>query len=84
MLSAIYGPVVGAIQKVWMLIKQGGKSLKEAIDYVKKPENRKKSFGVLMLEIGKIVTAGLTAAGALVLGEVIEKSLIIMSVHTHG
>ena len=79
-LSAIYGPVVGAIQKVWMLIKQGGKSLKEAIDYVKKPENRKKSFGVLMLEIGKIVTAGLTAAGALVLGEVIEKSLMTVPV----
>ena len=65
---------------VWMLIKQGGKSLKEAIDYVKKPENRKKSFGVLMLEIGKIVTAGLTAAGALVLGEVIEKSLMTVPV----
>lgn len=79
-LSAIYGPVVGAIQKVWMLIKQGGKSLKEAIDYVKKPENRKKSFGVLMLEIGKIVTAGITAAGALVLGEVIEKSLMTVPV----
>ena len=79
-LSAIYGPVVGAIQKVWMLIKQGGKSLKEAIDYVKKPENRKKSFGVLMLEIGKIVTAGLTAAGALVLGEVIEKSLMTVPI----
>ena len=79
-LSAIYGPVVSAIQKVWMLIKQGGKSLKEAIDYVKKPENRKKSFGVLMLEIGKIVTAGLTAAGALVLGEVIEKSLMTVPV----
>lgn len=79
-LSAIYGPVVGAVQKVWMLIKQGGKSLKEAMDYVKKPENRKKSFGVLMLEIGKIVTAGLTAAGALVLGEVIEKSLMTVPV----
>lgn len=79
-LSAIYGPVVGAIQKVWVLIKQGGKTIKEAIDYVKKPENRKKSFGVLMLEIGKIVTTGLTAAGALVLGEVIEKGLMAFPV----
>lgn len=75
-LTAICGPVVGAIQKVWMIIKQGGKSVKEAIDYVKRPENRNKSHGILMLEIGKIVTSGLSAIGALVLGEVIEKGLM--------
>lgn len=75
-LSAIFGPVVSAIQKVWTIIKQGGRSVKEAIDYVKSPENRKKSFGVLMLEVGKIVMTGLTAVGALVLGEVIEKGLM--------
>lgn len=75
-LSAIFGPVVSAIQKIWTLIKQGGRSVKEAIDYVKKPENRKKSFGVLMLEVGKIIMVGLTAMGALVLGEVIEKGLM--------
>jgi ABC-type protease/lipase transport system, ATPase and permease components len=79
-LSAIFGPVVGAIQKIWALIKQGGKSVKEAIDYVKAPENRRKSFGVLMLEVGKIVMAGLTAMGALVLGEVIEKALMTFPV----
>lgn len=79
-LSAIFGPVVSAIQKVWTLIKQGGKSVKEAIDYVKSPENRKKSFGILMLEIGKIVMTGLTGMGALVLGEVIEKGLMTFPV----
>lgn len=79
-LSAIFGPVVSAIQKIWALIKQGGKSIKEAIDYVKAPENRRKSFGVLMLEIGKIVMTGLTAMGALVLGEVIEKALMTFPV----
>lgn len=79
-LSAIFGPVVSAIQKIWTLIKQGGKSVKEAIDYVKAPENRKKSFGVLMLEVGKIVMTGLTAMGALVLGEVIEKALMTFPV----
>ena len=79
-LSAIFGPVVGAIQKIWTLIKQGGKSVKEAIDYVKAPENRRKSFGVLMLEVGKIVMTGLTAMGALVLGEVIEKALMTFPV----
>lgn len=75
-LSAIYGPVVSSIQKVWSLIKQGGKSVKEAINYVKAPENRKKSFSVLMLEIGKIIMTGITGMGALVLGEVIEKGLM--------
>lgn len=79
-LSAIFGPVVSAIQKIWTMIKQGGKSVKEAIDYVKAPENRGKSFGVLMLEVGKIVMAGLTAMGALVLGEVIEKALMTFPV----
>jgi len=73
--TAIIGPVVGTIKKAWMFLKQGAKSLKEAIDYIKNPMNKDKSIGVLMLEVGKIVTAGLTAAGAIVLGEVIEKSL---------
>lgn len=75
-LNAIFGPVVSAIQKIWALIKQGGKSVKEAIDYVKAPENRGKSFGILMLEVGKIIMTGLTAMGALALGEVIEKGLL--------
>lgn len=79
-LTAILGPVVSTIQKIWMLLKQGGKSVKEAISYVRKPENRKKSFGVLMLEVGKIVMAGLTAMGALVLGDVIEKALMAFPV----
>jgi len=79
-LSAIFGPVVSAIQKIWTLIKQGGKSVKEAIEYVKKPENHKKSFGILMLEVGKIVMSGLTAMGALVLGDVIEKGLMAFPV----
>lgn len=79
-LGAIFGPIVSTIQKIWTLIKQGGKSVKKAIDYVKAPENRRKSFGVLMLEIGKIVMTGLTAIGALVLGEVIEKALMAFPV----
>lgn len=79
-LGAIFGPIVSTIQKIWTLIKQGGESVKKAIDYVKAPENRRKSFGVLMLEIGKIVMTGLTAIGALVLGEVIEKALMAFPV----
>lgn len=54
----------------------GWSSLLNAISYISDPENRKKPFGILMLEIGKIVVAGLSGAGALFLGEVIEKKLM--------
>lgn len=74
--TAIFGPVVNTITKVVTLLKQGWKSLKDAIAYIKNPENKGKPIGILLLEIGKIVMAGLTAAGAIVLGEVIEKALI--------
>jgi len=74
--TAIWGPIVGLLKKAFIFLKQGYKSLKEAIDYIRKPENREKSFSVLMLEVGKIVIAGLAAGGAIVLGEVIEKTLI--------
>lgn len=79
-LYAICGPVVGTIQKIWTLIKQGAASVKEAILYIKNPENRQKSFGVMMLEIGKIIMTGLTATGALVLGDVIEKGLMMIPI----
>ena len=59
-----------------MILKQGWKSLKEAFNYMKNPENRKKPIGILLLEVGKIVIASLSAIGAIVLGEVIEKSLM--------
>ena len=74
--TSIVGPVVATLQKAWVLIKEGGKTVKEAIAYISKPENQKKSFSTLMVEVGKIIVAGLTAMGALVLGEVIEKSLM--------
>ncbi len=74
--TAIFGPVVNTIMKAINLIKQGWKSLKDAIAYIKNPKNKGKPIGILMLEVGKIVIAGLTAAGAIVLGEVIEKGLI--------
>ena len=75
--TAIFGPVINTIKKVWTLLKQGWKSLKEAIAYIKSPESKGKPIGLLILEIGKIVMAGLSAAGAIVLGEVIEKLIAI-------
>lgn len=74
--TAMFGPVVNTIMKAVTLLKQGWKSLKDAIAYIKNPENKGKPIGILILEVGKIVMAGLTAAGAIVLGEVIEKALI--------
>lgn len=75
--TAIIGPIFGTIKKVWMLLKQGWKSLKNAINYIKSPENKGKPISSLLLETGKIIIAGLTGAGALVLSEAIEKSLIL-------
>lgn len=74
--TAIYGPVIGMIKKAWIFLKQGYRSLKDAIQYIKDKKNRNKPFSILMLEVGKIVIAGLTAGGAIVLSEVIEKSLL--------
>ena len=74
--SAIFGPVINTIKKIGILLKKGWQSLKEAIAYIKKPENKGKPIGILIAEISKIVMAGLAATGAIVLGEVIEKALI--------
>ena len=74
--TAIIGPIVGTIKKVWIFIKQGWRSLKQGIDYLKDPANRNKPLDILMLELGKIFITGLTAGGAILLGEVIEKSLL--------
>ncbi len=80
--NAIIGPVFGTIKKVWMLLKQGWSSLKNAVNYIKDPANKGKPVGILLLEVGKIVIAGLTGAGALVLGEVIEKGLMTIPIFT--
>lgn len=74
-LSAIFGPVVSTIKKIWTLLKQGLKSLKEAIQYLRNPENKGLSSTVLALEVAKIVTAGAVAAEAIVLSELVEVGL---------
>ncbi|MEK3865854.1 cation diffusion facilitator family transporter [Paenibacillus sp. FSL H7-0716] len=78
--TAILGPIVRTIKKVWTMLKQGWNSFKEAIAYLKSPDNKHKPVGRLILETGKIVIAGLSAAGALVLGEVIEKGLMLVPI----
>lgn len=78
--TAIWGPIVGTIKKVWIMLKQGWSSLKNAIAYIKDPANKGKSIGRLMMEVGKIVIAGMTGIGAMVLGEVIEKGLMTIPI----
>lgn len=78
--SAIWGPIVSTIKKVWIMLKQGWSSLKEAVAYIRDPENKGKPIGILMMEIGKIVITGVSATGAIALGEVIEDALIAIPV----
>ena len=75
-LTAIYGPIVATIKKVWILLKQGWKSLKDAVNYLNNPDNQNQPLSIRLLETGKIVMAGLSAVSAIVLGEIIEKSLM--------
>ena len=74
--TSILGPVVGTFMQVWTFIQQGWRSLTDAIDYLKNPENKNKSTSVKMLEIGKIIVAGVTAAGAIVLSSAIGATLL--------
>ena len=73
--SAIVGPVINTFLKAWTFIHQGWRSLKEAIDYLNNPDNKEKSVQIMILEVGKIVVAGLSATGAIVLGETLGASL---------
>lgn len=78
--TAIIGPIVGTIKKVWIMLKQGWSSLKNAIAYIKDPANKGKPIGRLIMEVGKIVIAGMTGIGAMLLGEVIEKGLMTIPI----
>ena len=72
---SIFNPISRIFKNAWTILKQGWRSLKEAFNYIKNPENRKKPIEILLLEIGKIVIAGISAVGAIALGEVIELAL---------
>ena len=74
--TAVIGPVVGMIKKAWIFLNQRYKSVKQAIDFLKNPSNKNMPLSIKMMEVGKIVIAGLTAGGAIILSEVIEKGLM--------
>lgn len=75
-ITTIVTEVSDKIKKFWLFLKQGFKSLKEVVDYIMAPENKNKPFDILVLEVGKILVAGLSVAGAIALNEVIENALL--------
>ncbi len=72
----IFGPIVSTFRKLASLIKQGVSSVLEAVRYLNDKENRNKPFSIKVAQVGKIITAGLVAGGAIFLGELFEKFLI--------
>lgn len=74
--TEIFGPIVSLFKKIGSLIKVGISSLIDAIKYLKAKENRNKPFSIKVAQVGKIITAGLVAGGAIFLGEVFEKFLL--------
>ena len=79
LVTSIFGTVGEVFLKVWTFIKQGWSSLKDAIDYLNNPENSSKDINIIILELGKIITAGIVVTGGLALGEIIGKSLIAIA-----
>lgn len=75
-LTEIFGPVVSMFKKLASFIKQGVSSFVEAIHYLTAKENKGKPLSIKIAQVGKIVSAGLAAAGAIVGGELIEKALL--------
>lgn len=78
--AAIKGPFVGTIKRALIFIKQGLKSVKDAVAYLKDPQNKDMPFSQKLMQVGKIVVVGLAAGGAVLLGEVIEKGLMTIPV----
>jgi hypothetical protein len=75
-LSEIFGPIVSTFKKLASLIKQGVSSVMEAVRYLRDKENKNKPFSIKVAQVGKIVTAGLVAGGAIFLGELFEMLLL--------
>lgn len=74
--TEIFGPIVSTFKKLASLIKQGVSSVMEAVRYLNDKENKNKPFSIKVSQVGKIITAGLVAGGAIFLGELFEKLLL--------
>lgn len=74
--TEIFGPIVSMFQKLASLIKQGITSFTEAVRYLTDKKNKNQPISIKIAQVGKIVTGGLVAAGAIIGGEFIEKALL--------
>ncbi len=74
--SEIFGPIVSMFKKLASLIKQGISSLIEAVRYLSNKKNKDRPTSEKIAEVGKIVTGGIVAGGAVFLGELFEKILL--------
>ena len=75
-ISEIFGPVVSLFKKLASFIRQGTSTIIEVVHYLTSKENKNKPLSIKIAQVGKIVTAGLVAAGAIVGSELIEKALL--------
>jgi hypothetical protein len=73
--SEIFGPIVSIFKKLASVIKQGFRSLGDAIAYLKDKKHKDDPFSVRVAQVGKIVVSGLVAAGAIFGGELFEMAL---------
>lgn len=79
-ITSIGNPILNTIKKFWAILKQGWRALKDVYQYLKNPDNKSKPIDIRLMEIGKIVIVTLTAGGALLLGDLIEKKLLLIPV----
>jgi hypothetical protein len=79
-ITSIGNPILNTIKKFWAILKQGWRALKDVYEYLKNPDNKSKPIDIRLMEIGKIVIVTLTAGGALLLGDLIEKKLSLIPV----
>ena len=78
--TEILDPIIGMFKKFASFIKQGIKSCWDAVKYLASEESRNQPFSIKIAQVGKIITAGLVAEGAIALGEVLEKALMSIPV----
>ena len=74
--SEIIGPVINTFKKLSSLLKQAGGTFVESIKYLGDEANSKQPFEVKIMQVGKIIVAGISASSAIVLGEFLEKALL--------
>ena len=52
--TAIWGPIVDTIKKAWIFLKQGYRSVKDAVLFLKNPKNQDMPFSIKLLNVGNM------------------------------